>query len=142
MRALYIYSAILGAGALFAAILVGRYVSSVKMLSALDQRKWLDRLPPFFEFAADFWQRRIRPPVTRAWNRHIHPIFLGEGEKWSRKSHIVALKFERAFHRMSDYFRGRRMAIQGGKSVEAVQGKNSQFWNEMQRLRSADDKKK
>ena len=142
MHALTIYLAIMGAGILSGVIVVGRYVPSVKVLPVSDQRKWLNRLPPFFEFMSDGWRQWMRPPVTRFWNRHIHPIFLGEGEKWSRKSRILALKFESAFHRMSDYFRGRRIAIQGGNSVEAAQGKNSQFWSEMQRLKSGDEKKK
>lgn len=137
------YLAIMGGGILLAAVLVGRYVPSVKSLSVPDQRKWLDRLPPFLEFAADFWQNRMQPPFTRFWIRYIHPIFLGEGEKWSRRSRIVALRIERMFHRLSDYFRGKRIAMQGnGSSVEAAQGKNSQFWSEIQRLKSSDEKKK
>ncbi|MBI1957454.1 MAG: hypothetical protein HYS44_03305 [Candidatus Niyogibacteria bacterium] len=142
MQALYIYLAIIGTGSVSAAIVVGRYVPSIKSLSRDDQRKWLDRLPPFLEFAEEFWHNHVRPPVARFWNRHIHPIFLGEGEKWSRRSRIVAQRIERLFHRMSDYFRGRRIAIQGNGSGIEAQGKNSQFWNEIQRLKSEDGKKK
>ena len=143
MFALFIYFGVAGLGAAGAVVLVGRYISSARSLSGEDQKKWLDRLPPFFSFVSDAWQHYVQPPVVRFWNAHIHPIFLGEGEKWSRRFRIVALRVENVFRRMSDYFRGRRIAIQGNgnHAVEGAQGKNSQFWNEMQRLKSVIGKK-
>lgn len=143
MPFLYIYVLIVGVGALSAALLVGRYVPSVRSLSRDDQRKWLMRLPPFFDFVSEAWQNRITPPLMRFWNAHVHPLFMGEGEKWSRRFRLVALRIERMFHRLSDYFRGKRMAMQanGGASVESAQGKNSQFWNDIQRLKSSGNKK-
>ena len=138
VMAFYIYFGVAGLGVVGAMVLVGRYISGARSLSGEDQKKWLDRLPPFFTFLSDAWQRHVRPPSVRFWNAHIHSVFLGEGERWSRRFRIVALRIENVFRRMSDYFRGRRIAIQGNgnQSGEGAQGKNSQFWNEMQRLKS------
>ena len=97
VMAFYIYFGVAGLGVVGAMVLVGRYISGARSLSGEDQKKWLDRLPPFFTFLSDAWQRHVRPPSVRFWNAHIHSVFLGEGERWSRRFRIVALRIENVF---------------------------------------------
>lgn len=122
------------------AVLFGRHLPSLKSMQVEDQRKWLGDLPPFFSFLFRFLNRAVRQPFSQLWSETFHPALLSAGEKLLRRFRILVLKVEGILQRLSDYFRGRRIAIKNGsgnngKPFDKARGRNSEFWNEVSKFR-------
>lgn len=116
----------LGIGGLV--VLVGRYVPSLRTLNTQRQRKALEKLPPFF----DFIEKYILRPLVEFTGSVVQPASLKLLEKALRRFRIVVLRVEKMLHRLSDYFRGRRIAIKNGNGNK---GKNSEFWSEVNKFK-------
>lgn len=138
MKLFVFYLVLFSAGLLGAAYLVGRKFFAVKSLGSEEKNQKLADLPPFF----DFLQSLVYEPCLEFWNTVAHPAILKAGEKTTKRSRLVTLKIESALHRLSENFRGRRIAIKNGngsdgngngngKPFDTAQGKNAEFWNEI-----------
>lgn len=111
-------------------ITVFRRIYSIRPLSFEEQKQKLENLPPFF----DFLRQNIGRPFADFSQKQIQPAILKLGEKFLRRFRLLMLKIETGLHRLSDYFRGKRIAIKNGTS--AGNGKNSEFWDEMHKTKN------
>ncbi|MCH7883195.1 hypothetical protein IIA95_02165 [Patescibacteria group bacterium] len=129
--------------------LFARHFSRVRTFDREEQKRQLEYLPPFF----DFLYVSLFRPFVEFFNTVIHPKLLGLGEEGLRQFRMLVLRVENILHRLSDYFRGRRIAIENGngnrkslgpdviknpganKILGATQSKNSEFWNEVRKFR-------
>ncbi|MBI2507266.1 MAG: hypothetical protein HYW09_01485 [Candidatus Niyogibacteria bacterium] len=125
---IFIVFAVLGiSGIVF---LVARRVVSNRLLSEDERKAKIAALPMFF----DFIREDVLNPLDEFSSGVIQPQLFKLSEKSLRRFRILVLRMESILHRMSDHFRGRRIAIKNG-STPAHNGsaitKNSDFWNEM-----------
>lgn len=147
----FIVLAVLGfAGAVF---LVARHIASNRFLGEDERKAKIAALPMFF----DFIREDVIAPFDEFSSGVIQPHFLKLSEKSLRRFRILVLRMESILHRMSDHFRGRRIAIKNDKDAARAENgngnsngvsKNSDFWNEMHEAKNdhqnemdAEDKK-
>lgn len=132
MQLFIFYFILFLAGLLGAAYLVGRKFFSAKALGGEEKNRKLTELPLFF----DFLQSLVYEPCLEFWNTVAHPAILKAGEKTTKRSRIVTLKIESFLHRLSENFRGRRIAIKNGNGANGNgNGKNAEFWNEINKFK-------
>ena len=107
--------------------MIGRRLYANRSLTAKEQQEKISALPIFFDFIReDFFN-----PLEELTANSLRPALFKVGEKFLRRFRILVLKTENLLHRLSDYFRGRRIAIKNGNG----NGKNGHFWNEMQKTK-------
>ncbi|MEK7599050.1 MAG: hypothetical protein AAB474_01165 [Patescibacteria group bacterium] len=111
-------------------IMVSRRIYIIRSLNFEEQKQKMETLPSFF----DFLRQNIGRPLGDFSQKQIHPALLKLGEKFLRRFRLLVLKIETGLHRLSDYFRGKRIAIKNGES--GGNGKNSEFWDEMHKTKN------
>lgn len=119
MSTLIFFAVLSVLGFLGVAFLAGRKIASGRTLSQEEKRAKVAELPAFFDFVREDFFNPLEEFVANS----LRPALFKSGEKFLRRFRIFVLKAENVLHRLSNYFRGRRIAIKNGK--------NSDFWNEM-----------
>jgi hypothetical protein len=111
-------------------IMILRRIYSIRSASFEEQKQRLETLPSFFNFL----HQNVGQPLTDFSKTQLHPAFFKLGEKFLRRFRLIVLKVENGLHRLSDYFRGKRIAIKNENSNG--NGKNSEFWDEMHKTKN------
>ena len=130
---IFAFLAALSLGAM--SFIVGRKIMTLRFLSPEERRNKMSVLPLFF----DFVHRDVILPSEAFVASVIQPALLKIGEKFLRRFRLLILKTEAFLQRLSNYFRGKRIAIKNsngnGNGNANGNGKNGHFWNELQKTK-------